>query len=240
MKKIFKAIIADDERLARSDLKTLLTSYENIEIVDEADNIKSTIEAIDRSKPDVIFLDIQMPGESGFDLFEKTKVTPKVIFITAHDEYAIRAFEVNALDYLLKPIHPRRLDDAIERLEIEDIHDERERELDYEDRLFLTLDSQMLFLKIKTIICIHAAGDYTEVITKDGNKGLALKSMKEWEKRLPKKYFVRIHRSSIINMECIDHLEEWFNYSYRVHIKGIKEPLVMSRRYSAKLKQVLC
>jgi len=240
MKKSFKALIADDERLARSDLKALLTDYDNIEIVDEADNIQSTIEAIDRSKPDVIFLDIQMPGESGFDLFEKTIVTPKVIFVTAHDEFAIRAFEVNALDYLLKPIHPRRLANAIERLEIEDAQDEEERELDYEDRLFLTLDSQMIFLKIKTVICIQAAGDYTEVVTRDGKKGLALKSMKEWEKRLPNKYFVRIHRSSIINMEYIDHLEEWFNYSYRVYLKGLKEPLAMSRRYSAKLKQVLC
>ena len=175
-----------------------------------------------------------------YSSYAVTKITFGVIFVTAHDEYAIRAFEVNALDYLLKPVHPRRLAHAIERLELKEYQEQDGRELDYDDRLFLTLDNQMIFLKINAIICVNAAGDYTEVVTKDGKKGLALKSMKEWEKRLPPKYFVRIHRSTIINMEYIDHLEEWFNYTYRVYLKGLKTPLAMSRRYSSKLRQVLC
>ncbi len=211
-----------------------------IEVVSETEDVKSTVDIIDQLKPDVVFLDIQMPGESGFDLFDKINVIPKVIFVTAFDEYAIRAFEVNALDYLLKPVHPSQLARSIERLESEeDSQDGMDRELDFDDRLFLNIDNQMIFLKLKTIIHISAAGDYSEVFTNDGKKGLVLKSMKAWEKRLPEKYFIRVHRSTIINMEYLDHIEEWFNYSYRIYLKGKKTPLVMSRRYGMKLKHLL-
>ena len=240
MKKLYKAVIVDDERLARNDLKNLLSNYNNIEVVSETEDVKSTVDIIDQLKPDVVFLDIQMPGESGFDLFDKINVIPKVIFVTAFDEYAIRAFEVNALDYLLKPVHPSQLARSIERLESEeDSQDGMDRELDFDDRLFLNIDNQMIFLKLKTIIHISAAGDYSEVFTNDGKKGLVLKSMKAWEKRLPEKYFIRVHRSTIINMEYLDHIEEWFNYSYRIYLKGKKTPLVMSRRYGMKLKHLL-
>ncbi len=240
MKKSYKAIIVDDERLARNDLKNMLVNYDNIEIVSETEDVNGTIDIIDQLKPDVIFLDIQMPGESGFDLFDRINVSSKVIFVTAYDEYAIRAFEVNALDYLLKPVHPGRLARSIEKLELaEESQQDPDRELDYDDRLFITIDNHMVFLNLKKIICIIAAGDYSEIVTADGKKGLVLKSMKAWEKRLPEKYFIRIHRSTIINMEYMDHLEDWFNYSYRVHLKGLKTPLVMSRRYGMKLKHLL-
>ena len=240
MKKSYKAIIVDDERLARNDLKNMLVNYDNIEIVSETEDVNGTIDIIDQLKPDVIFLDIQMPGESGFDLFDRINVSSKVIFVTAYDEYAIRAFEVNALDYLLKPVHPGRLARSIAKLELaEESQQDPDRELDYDDRLFITIDNHMVFLNLKKIICIIAAGDYSEIVTADGKKGLVLKSMKAWEKRLPEKYFIRIHRSTIINMEYMDHLEDWFNYSYRVHLKGLKTPLVMSRRYGMKLKHLL-
>lgn len=234
------ALVVDDERLARKDLISLLAEHPTIKIVGEADHVSAAIQAIEQFHPDVIFLDIQMPGESGFDLLNKIKIEAKVIFVTAFDEYAIRAFEVNALDYLLKPVNPERLARTIERLEQEEQTEPiEERKLNYDDRLFLMLDTQMKFLKIKTIISISAAGDYSEIITSDKQKGLALKSMKEWEARLPEAFFCRIHRSTIINMEYIDRLEEWFNYSYRVYLKGMEKPLVMSRRYVAKLKQRL-
>lgn len=239
MKKSFKTIIVDDERLARIELRSMLSSYDNIDVVDEAENITSTIDSIEKYKPDVVFLDIQMPGESGFDLLNKIDIMPKIIFVTAHDKYAIRAFEVNALDYLLKPVNPVRLANAIERLESEDnLDDEACPKLDYEDRMFITLDNEMIFLRLQSIVCINAAGDYSEITSSDGKKGLVLKTMKEWERRLPDKYFVRIHRSTIINLEYIDRVEEWFNYSYHIFLKGIQKPLVMSRRYAAKLKQV--
>ena len=238
MDKKYKTLIIDDERLARKDLLLLLKEHGNIDVVGEAEDVPSALKAINDLNPDLIFLDIQMPGESGFDLLDKTKIQSKIIFVTAFDEYAIRAFEINALDYLLKPIHPDRLARAIDRLEsIEENGGDAGRQLEYEDRLFLTIDTRMRFLKVNSIMSITAAGDYSEVLTKDGEKGLALKSMKEWENRLPDTYFVRIHRSTIINMEYIERLEEWFNYSYRVYLKGVENPFVMSRRYAVKLKQ---
>ena len=235
-----KAVIVDDERLARNDLISLLAEHDNIEVVGEAADAPSAIKTINKFEPDIIFLDIQMPGESGFDLLEQLKTNAKVIFVTAYDEFAIRAFEVNALDYLLKPVNPERLTKALERVQVEsESGDLSLRQLDYEDHLFLMLDNSMRFLKVNTILHISAAGDYSEVFTNAGKKHLVLKSMKEWGNRLPHQHFCRIHRSTIINLNHVDRLEEWFNYSYRVYMKGIKEPFVMSRRYASKLKHKL-
>ena len=238
MNKQFSALIVDDERLARKDLISLLTEHKNIKIVGEADDVPSAITAIEQLRPDIIFLDIQMPGESGFDLLNRVELNAKIIFVTAFDEYAIRAFEINALDYLLKPVNPDRLARTISRLEQNEEPEIHEmRKLNYNDRLFLLINDGMNFLRIKSILSIQAAGDYTEIVTKDSTKGLTLKSMKEWEHRLPEQYFCRIHRSTIINIEYIDRMEEWFNYSYKVYLKGIEKPYVMSRRYVAKLKR---
>jgi len=114
-----KAIIIDDERLARNELKKLLEQYPDIQIIDEASNVDEAVEKIDLSRPDLIFLDIQMPGKTGFDLLAEIEKSPRVIFTTAYDEFALKAFEVNALDYLLKPIDPKRLTDAIQKLQSE-------------------------------------------------------------------------------------------------------------------------
>ncbi len=240
MKKPYTAIIIDDERLARKDLSNLISEIGSVTLVGEADSVSTGVEALKKHKPDVIFLDIQMPGESGFDLLEKIKIDAKIIFVTAYDEYAIRAFDINALDYLLKPVNPDRLKAAIERIELQDeFQSASTRKLKYNDHLFLMVNSQFKFLGIKSIICITSAGDYSQIITNDGLKGLTQKSMKEWETRLPEAHFTRIHRSTIINLEYVDHLEEWFNYSYRVYLQNIKEPFIMSRRYVAKLKALL-
>jgi len=240
MKKPLNVLVIDDERLVRKDLISLLSAYDNVTVVGEAEDVPSAVKAIDRLNPDVIFLDIQMPGDSGFDLLEKNDVEAQIIFITAYDEYAIRAFEVNALDYLLKPVSPDRLAKALKRLDLKDQETfARTRRLDYHDRLFLMLGRHFKFLKVSTILTITAAGDYSEVLTSDGNKGLTLKSMKEWEARLPAQHFIRIHRSTIINMEFIERIEEWFNYSFKVYLNGVEEPYVISRRYASKLRDRL-
>jgi two-component system, LytTR family, response regulator len=238
MSQTFQAILVDDERLARKELRSMLSEHAAIEVIGEAENVEQAIKLIRTQQPQVIFLDIQMPGETGFALLEKIEPDFKVIFVTAFDAYAIRAFEVNALDYLLKPINPDRLARAIERLSAapEASPLQMIRKLEYEDRLFIEVDEHSRFLKINTIICISAAGDYSEIVTTDGQKSLVMKSLKEWEDRLPEKYFTRIHRSTIINLEYIERIEGWFNRSYQVHLRHIKEPLTMSRRYAVKLK----
>ena len=237
MNKPIRALVVDDERLARKDLIALLGAHDQVTVIGEADDVPSAVEAIRALNPDLIFLDIQMPGDSGFDLLEKMDVEAQVIFVTAYDEFAIRAFEVNALDYLLKPVNPERLAKALEKLE--EKKPPPGRKLNIGDRLFLMVGRFFKFLPVRAIMVIQAAGDYTEVLTAEGGKGLTLKSMKEWETRLPQQHFVRIHRSTIINMDFIERVEPWFNYSFRVYIKGMKEPLVISRRYATRLKDKL-
>jgi len=234
----WRAIIVDDERLARQELRSLLAEHPAIEIAGEADSVKAAAPLIHTTNPDVIFLDIQMPGASGFQLLEQIDPAIKVIFVTAFDAYAIRAFEVNALDYLLKPINPTRLAAAVARLTTaEETPASLLRKLDYADRLFLEISGRTQFLKLDQIVCLRAAGDYSEVITTIGKPALVLKSLKEWEERLPENYFARIHRSTIVNLEYVERIEGHFNRSYQIHLRHLPEPLLVSRRYAAQLRQ---
>ena len=237
MKKIFKAIIVDDERLARKELSLLLSEYPNIKIVGETANVSTAQNLINNLNPDLIFLDIQMPGESGFDLINTISTSAQIIFVTAFDEYAIRAFEINALDYLLKPVNPSRLKEAISRLDSQPKNEETKlRKLGPDDRLLIVINNKLQFIKVDSIIYISAAGDYTEIKTINNQKGITLKPVKEWEFRLPENMFARIHRSTIVNLDQIEKFEEWFQHSYRVYLKNIDSPFEVSRRYAAKLK----
>lgn len=233
----FTAILVDDERLARKELCSMLAEHEIIEVVGEAETVAQAAELVQAKEPEVVFLDIQLPGETGFDLLDKISSACKIIFVTAFDAYAIRAFEVNALDYLLKPINPARLAQAIERLTTHDSAPAPTlRALEYEDRLFIEVDERSRFLKVSDIIVISAMGDYSQIFSADGQKSLVLKPLKDWEERLPAKHFTRIHRSTIINVDYVERVENWFNRSYRIHIRQIPEPLVMSRRYATRFK----
>lgn len=237
---MIRAIIIDDEPLARKDLRTVLSELKDIEIVGEADSIKSAKALLKKSRPDLIFLDIQMPGETGFDLLEYIDPNIDIIFVTAFDEYAIRAFEVNALDYLLKPVDGERIKEAISRFKNEEESKEVPNEsLMYDDNLFLKLNNSYNFLRINTIIAIQAADDYSEILTNEGKKYLVYKKMFEWDNRLPEQYFCRIHRSTIININMIDRIEPWYNQSYHVYIKGLTDPFTMSRRYFKSIKNKL-
>ncbi len=232
-----KAIVVDDERLARIELISMLKEFDNISVVAEADDVTSAITEIENHNPDVVFLDIQMPGKSGFELLDLVELNAKVIFVTAFDEFAIRAFEINALDYLLKPVNPERLKIAIERLDNKTIDKEAtDKKINYDDHLLLNISNKLKFIKVNSIVSITAASDYSNIVLQDGKKGLTLKTMKEWERRLPIQYFCRIHRSNIVNLNYVDYLEEWFNNSHKVYLKNINEPLIMSRRYVANLK----
>jgi two-component system, LytTR family, response regulator len=233
----FTAVLIDDERLARKELCSMLSDHGGIEVVGEASSVAQAIEAIQKHDPDVIFLDIQLPGETGFDLLDQIALNSKVIFVTAYDAYAIRAFEVNALDYLLKPINPDRLNQAIDRLSIKDEPGLTSgRPLAYEDRVFIEVDERSRLLKVSDIVAISAHGDYSEIISIDGHKMLILKSLRNWEERLPAKHFTRIHRSTLINVDYVEKVENWFNRSYRIQLKHLKEPLLMSRRYATRFK----
>jgi two-component system LytT family response regulator len=234
MKRIWKAVIVDDERLARNKLRKMLAEFPGVEIIGEADGVDSAVEVIEKSAPDVVFLDVQMIGASGFDLLEQNEADFQTIFVTAYDEYAIRAFEVNALDYLLKPVNPERLKQAIERLPLS--NENTKKTLEYDDFLFVNTGRHSKFIKVGSIKCITAADVYSEVSADNGEKFLLLKPLNEWEEKLPGKNFMRIHRSTIVNFEYVEKVEKWFDYSYRIHLRGIEEPFNISRRYAARIK----
>ena len=235
---IYNTLIVDDERFARNDLKELLSIFPTIKVVGEAKNIKTAVEAIEQLKPDLIFLDIQFPGETGFELFQKTDVRAKVIFVTAYDEYAIRAFDVNACDYLLKPVNPERLALAVKRLQ-----ENREPTLhkniilNNEDSIYLQLNYKYYFVRVDSIIKITAADHFTEITTTKGLHGLTSKHLCDWEESLPKDTFIQVHRSAIINMNYVERIERRANYSHQIYIKDMAEPIPISRRYAAKIKR---
>jgi len=233
-----KALIVDDESLARSDLIAVLNELGEEMQIFEADSIHSARNQLDAILPDVIFLDIQMPGETGFDLLKFIDPSSYIIFVTAFDEYAIQAFEVNALDYLLKPVNPLRLQKALDRIKMPVAESGlQEKKLNIEDSVFLKLNDEYRFLKVQSILKIESAGDYTKVHLKNGDNMITHKSMKEWETRLPDQMFCRIHRSSIVNYLAVKKIEPWFNHAYMVYLEGIEEPQTMSRRYFSNIKE---
>lgn len=216
----------------------MLDAFPDIQIVGEAQNLGQTVDLVIDKQPDVVFLDIQLGSENGFDLFEKIEKSFDLIFVTAFDEFAIRAFEINALDYLLKPVNPERLEKALDRLLVarKEPRKSELRKLEIDDRLFVEINDRCSFIKIVDIAFIGASGDYSEVHTKSGKMALMDYSLRDWESRLPSKHFVRIHRSTIVNMNEIDKIETLFNRTMEVHIKNVSEPFTASRRYAAKLR----
>lgn len=238
----FRALIVDDERLARQELAYLLREHPQIEIVGEAGSLAAAVEAIARLDPDLVFLDVQMPGGNSLEMFERLKLRGQVIFVTAHDHYALRAFEVNALDYLMKPVHPARLATAIARFIGESGGDSVRpaaplARLRYEDPVFVTIGHAPRFIPLPAIACVLAEGDYTRVVGLSGDIGLVLRSLTEWEQILPERYFVRVQRSTIVNCAHIARMEPWFNGAFRVHLQGRSAPLIMSRRYARRFRR---
>ncbi len=240
MRTRIKTLIVDDEPLLCDYLRGLLKKFPSIEVVGIADSVRTAVTAIRRHQPDLIFLDIKFPGETGFDLFEKIDVKARVVFVTAFDEYAIRAFEVNALDYLMKPVNPERLALSLKRIEsARERAPTKPQRLAYSSVLFIELNNRYHFIKVDTILKIHSAGFYSELTTTTGNKGLVQRTMKNWEDLLPTESFARIHRSAIVNVEHVEKIEKGFNNSYVVYLKNIDKPEAMSRRYISKLKHQL-
>ncbi len=234
--KTLKTIIIDDEYLARLELKALLNDFPSIDIVGEASSIDETLELLARVKPQLILLDIQLGGETGFELLEKVHKNFHVIFVTAYDQYAIKAFEVNALDYLLKPVHPNRLKEAIDRVNQVLTPTDELKKFDYSDHLFVTTKETSRFIPLNKISHIISEGDYSVIHTVEKKRYTILKTMKKWENELPNSHFMRIHRANIVNISFIERVEKYFNNTSRVYMKDNESILEMSRRYGAALK----
>jgi two-component system LytT family response regulator len=240
---MYKAIIIDDERLARNELKKLLFDFPQIEVIDEAANANEGAEKIESQNPDLVFLDIQMPGKTGFDMLMELDKAPHVIFTTAYDEYALKAFEVNALDYLMKPIEPKRLADALQKLQQADEKEMATQQiynrglLSENDQVFVKDGERCWFVKLSDVRLFESVGNYAKVFFA-GNKPLILKSLNALEERLDEKVFFRANRKHIVNMRMIEKIEPYFNGGLLLDIQG-GEKVEVSRRQAVKFKEMM-
>jgi len=242
---MIRAVIIDDERLARNELKKLLLEFPEIEVIAEAANAAEGIEKVDSLNPDLIFLDIQMPGKTGFDMLAELERAPNVIFTTAYDEYALKAFEVNALDYLLKPVEPKRLADALQKLQVEEDKDPisdhtisvNRSILNEHDQVFVKDGERCWFVKLSDIRLFESVGNYAKVYF-GPNKPLILKSLNALEERLDEKVFFRANRKHIVNLRLIEKIEPYFNGGLLLEMKG-GEKIEVSRRQTVKFKEMM-
>jgi len=234
-----KALLVDDERLARNELRRLLAAFPHIKIVGEASTAEQARELIGATQPELVFLDVQMPGETGLELLESLEPpAPRVIFTTAYDEFAVKAFELNALDYLLKPVDPARLSTALARLE------ERPAgapgsaptgRLVNEDKVFVREGERCWFVEVKTIRLLESEGNYTRVHFADAQPQL-FRSLNAMEERLDPKFFFRANRRQIINLAWVDKIEPWFSGGLLVNLKGGAK-VELSRRQAQDFRE---
>ena len=241
-----RAIVIDDERLARKELINLLNQLETVEVVGEAVNVDDAKEKIEQLQPDVIFLDIQMPEKTGFDLLEELDHVPHVIFTTAYDEYALKAFQVNALDYLLKPIEPKRLEEAINKLigkidggskGQESSNYQNNKKLTLEDQVFVKDGDRCWFVRLSNVRLFESDGNYIKVYF-DNFKPMIHKSLNALDERLDEKSFFRASRKHIINLGWVEAIEPWFNGGLVVTLRG-GDRIEVSRRQAARFKEMM-
>lgn len=232
-----KALVIDDERLARKELIKLLDEFATMNVVGEAANADEAIELIEKHNPDILFLDIQMPDKTGFELLEMLDTVPQVIFTTAYDEYALKAFEVNALDYLLKPIDPNRLKESIDKLIIVEPKVEKStlKQLGLQDQVFVKDGDKCWFVKLENVRYFESDGNYIKVFF-DNVRPMIHKSLNALDEKLSDRDFFRASRKHIINLSWVEDIETWFNGGLMVKLKG-GDKLEVSRRQAAKFKE---
>lgn len=237
-----KALIIDDERLARKELFSLLADYPEIEIVGEAGNADEAFEQIMEKNPELLFLDIQMPGKNGFQLLEMLDAVPEVIFTTAYDEYALKAFEINALGYLLKPIRKDKLDEILKK--VLRLHETKVTQpeipsfkLGFNEQVFVKDGDKCWFVKLADVRLFESDGNYIKVYF-DQYKPMIHKSLNALDKKLDDRAFFRASRKHIINLSWVDSIETWFNGGLLVKLKG-GEKIEVSRRQASKFKELM-
>jgi len=234
-----KAFIVDDETLARRELRTLLRKHPEIEVVGEAGNVTEALDQLSKQAVDLLFLDIQMPERTGFDLISAMPAPhPNVIFITAYDEFALRAFEVNALDYLMKPVHPDRLAASLRRVQsgkAPEQPDVVEQALKEDDRVFLREGERCWFLPVREIRLLESMGNHT-VLHFGHEKAMLYRTLNSMEARLPASLFLRANRSQILNLLNIADIVPWFSGSLKARLHEGEE-IEFSRRQSQVLRE---
>ena len=237
MKKI-TAIIVEDSRLARNELKDLLKEIPEVEIIAEAENADVAFELISSQNPDLIFLDIQLPGKDGFQLLEMLENVPMVVFTTAFDEFAIKSFEYNTLDYLMKPINSKRLYKKKEKvkLKLAEKTEKQDKKLDLEDQIFIKDGEKCWMVKISEIYLFEVEGNYTKVFFRN-EKSVLTRSLNVIEKKLPQEKYFRANRNTIFNINYIQNIENWFSGNLMIKLPNDNQ-VEISRRQAVLFKEI--
>lgn len=232
---MIRALIIDDEPLARRGIRLRLAEHADIEVVGEAEDGPAAVRMITGLLPDLIFLDVQMPGMSGFDVLTEIADVhlPVIVFVTAYDQHAVRAFEVRAIDYLLKPLEKKRFDESLQRARRELAEGKRPAAELLPTRLTVRKGDRYLLVKIEDIDWLEAAGNYVEVHAR-GADYLIRSTLASLERRLDAKQFVRIHRSTIVNVDRVAEIRSDAHGDFDVTLTGGKV-LRMTRNYAGRL-----
>jgi len=238
MNPVLRALIVDDDAPARERLRNLLASRHEVKIVGEANSASNAVALCNDLHPNLIFLDVKMPKGDGFSLLEKLEPLPAIIFVTAYDEYAVRAFEVNAVDFLLKPVNARRLSDALQRIIHAPPSTQRKPFLP-NDRIFLRHEKKVRVVFIPDISGIKAEENYTDVYLSDGSKIFMRQMISEWEECLPAPMFFSPHRSLIVNLRGVHDivLESRDRISFK--LQGHEKVFSIGQRSAAALRQAM-
>ncbi len=236
-----KVLLVDDERLARNELRRLLAAHADLEIVGEAVDVEDALAKVGALKPELLFLDVQMPGADGFSLLERLEPPlPQVIFTTAYDEFAVKAFEFSALDYLLKPVDPNRLVAALEKLRPRGSAAPLEpgsatHRLTLEDKVFVREGDRCWFVPVKNLRLLESEGNYTRLYF-DDQKPQLFRSLTAMEERLDPQGFFRANRKQVINLSWVDGIEPWFSGGLLVKLKGGMK-VELSRRQAQDFRE---
>jgi two-component system, LytTR family, response regulator len=245
MSKKIKTIIVDDERLARQELRYMLGSFSDIDIIDEAENVDDAFEKITSQQPDLIFLDIAMPEKDGFALLQLLEQVPKVVFVTAYDEFAIKAFEEDAVDYLLKPTKPERLAKTIDKLRYEiqlerdqaDSANPKKSMISPQKKIFLKDGDKCYFVRLTDVYMIESVGNYSKFFF-GTNRPMIHKSLSRLQERLDPMVFFRANRQQIINVEYISEIDSYYKGGMKVHLTTGHE-LEISNRNAVAFKEMM-
>ena len=235
-----KAIVVEDSRLAREGLIRMLKQHRSIQIVGDAEHPEAARHLIEKTQPELLFLDIHMPGETGFDLLESLDYAPKIIFTTAYSDYAIRSFDYQTVDYLLKPISEERLATAITKLtqqsDSEEV-DTNEPRLDVRSRVFVKEGGKYHLIDVASILYVESNRNYVNIVLGDNSVGIK-RSLNQIEARLPERLFFRISRKHLVNLQEVEKIDEKSGEGYNITLSNGEE-LEVSKRNAVKLKAAL-
>lgn len=252
-----RALLIDDEPSAREDLRGMLAAHQDVTVIGEAGLIPAARTLLARDDYDLVFLDVQLRGGSGFDLVPSVRADAAIVFVTGYERYAVRAFDVNALDYLVKPVATERLAATLRKLSpvsasaseptysptaalsILSSQLSTPSPLRSDDRVFLKNDHTAKFVPVTEVSAIISRENYTDALLADGTRFFLRRTMKSWEESLPAELFVRVHRTTLVNLRHIERITEPDSETPQLHVRGVPTPVACSHRLSPELRRRL-